>query len=566
MADTDGCNSELGGCSTPSCKDGPVLTMMNKRLRALKKKYNRILQIEDGKSQGKSINKEQEEVLKTKIAVAALIDEYEKLRQPLLVAVKEELAEREKELMDATLRREEEEESAVDEKELEANLGSRKEARSDEVRENLGMEAPAECNGSWNAEEFAATGVDSIHSEDAEDVKVQIENAQLQVATAVVADDGFDGHLADGHIAELLKLLYFAQLFDVNSQREAPSLMWTKVHERSSCLSYDFVTEDSTSPLLDHDLDALSLFGSLVTSRPPNATLSHRDALHQCIQHAILWLQNSDRPIRTDVSLTYSHLRERLNRILCSEYFTMTPELQTVSQQTAVAVATAAGQYASQMLLHEPSGGAGIDPASIYVSYQDPVTAHQVLLQTGQHYIPTPLEVNNGLETSDGLLTVNSTAPSDNTADEGAQVGSQADADKMMADNTSSVPEVHHIPEIDHSTQALELEEPQQLQEQQKQQSFVSNVSVGPRGLQGPKGGGRGLVHGPGSRGRGYTNGRGRSARGGYANGRNGQYYDQTGYYPRNYYGRGGGRGARGGGSMNNGYVNGQPTSVTAKM
>lgn len=33
-----------------------------------------------------------EEVLKTKIVVAALIDEYEMLRQPLLVAVKEELA------------------------------------------------------------------------------------------------------------------------------------------------------------------------------------------------------------------------------------------------------------------------------------------------------------------------------------------------------------------------------------------------------------------------------------------------------------------------------------------
>lgn len=46
-----------------------------------------------------------------------------------------------------------------------------------------------------------------------------------------------------------------------------------------------------------------------------------------------------------DLFMTDSRLKERLNRILSSEYFTMTPELQTVSQQTAAAAASAAGQY-----------------------------------------------------------------------------------------------------------------------------------------------------------------------------------------------------------------------------
>ncbi|MCL7030302.1 hypothetical protein MKW94_000588 [Papaver nudicaule] len=81
MADTEMSNST----------DGPVLNLMNKRLRALRKKHNRIVQMEEAVSQGKPLNKEQEEVLRSKTAVVALIDEYEKLRQPLHTAVQEEI-------------------------------------------------------------------------------------------------------------------------------------------------------------------------------------------------------------------------------------------------------------------------------------------------------------------------------------------------------------------------------------------------------------------------------------------------------------------------------------------
>ena len=71
--------------------DGPVLSLINKRLRNLRKKQNRITQMEDAISQGKPINKEQEEVLRSKPAVVAQIDELEKLRQPLAAAVLEEV-------------------------------------------------------------------------------------------------------------------------------------------------------------------------------------------------------------------------------------------------------------------------------------------------------------------------------------------------------------------------------------------------------------------------------------------------------------------------------------------
>jgi len=51
-------NGSVNPSGSSLVKDGPVLSLMNKRLRALKKKYNRILQIEEAKGQGKVINKE----------------------------------------------------------------------------------------------------------------------------------------------------------------------------------------------------------------------------------------------------------------------------------------------------------------------------------------------------------------------------------------------------------------------------------------------------------------------------------------------------------------------------
>ncbi|KAK1376510.1 Glycine-rich protein [Heracleum sosnowskyi] len=71
--------------------DGPVLNLINKRLRALRKKLNRISQMEDSISQGKTLNKEQEEVFRTKSSAISAIDELEKLKQPLAIAVSEEI-------------------------------------------------------------------------------------------------------------------------------------------------------------------------------------------------------------------------------------------------------------------------------------------------------------------------------------------------------------------------------------------------------------------------------------------------------------------------------------------
>ncbi|KAJ6812005.1 putative heterogeneous nuclear ribonucleoprotein A1, A2/B1-like protein [Iris pallida] len=82
--------SSVSGSEVPN---GPVLTVHTKRLRALKKKYNRILSMEQTHlAGGKPLNEQQSELLSSKPVVAALIDEYEKLRQPLVAAVQEELS------------------------------------------------------------------------------------------------------------------------------------------------------------------------------------------------------------------------------------------------------------------------------------------------------------------------------------------------------------------------------------------------------------------------------------------------------------------------------------------
>ncbi|KAG2330620.1 hypothetical protein Bca4012_019794 [Brassica carinata] len=59
-----------------------VMALISKRLRAHRKRYNRIAEMEDSVSQGKTLNKEQKEAIRSKPIVAALIEELEKLRLP----------------------------------------------------------------------------------------------------------------------------------------------------------------------------------------------------------------------------------------------------------------------------------------------------------------------------------------------------------------------------------------------------------------------------------------------------------------------------------------------------
>ncbi|KAM0863849.1 hypothetical protein ACQ4PT_044318 [Festuca glaucescens] len=216
--------------------DGPVLSVVSKRLRALRKKQNRIAQMEESAAAGKTLNQEQKEVLRSKPIVAALIDELERLRSPLSAALTEELS------------------------------------------------------------------------------TVPAPSAAPAPAPAAVADSS---------IQDLLALVYFGSLFDVKPQSEFIATMVAREHERSSCISYDYVGDDTVDLLVENDLNTVSALAALAAARPASAVgVSHRDALQACANHARLWLARAEEPISPDTPATYAAVRTKLERIMASEYYT----------------------------------------------------------------------------------------------------------------------------------------------------------------------------------------------------------------------------------------------------
>ncbi|URD98384.1 hypothetical protein MUK42_29022 [Musa troglodytarum] len=490
--------------------DGPVQSLMNKRLRALRKKYNRILQMEESLAQGKPLNKEQEEVLRSKPAITVLIDEYEKLRQPLAVAIQEELA-----------------------------------------RAAAAFPPPPPA-------------------------------LQEEPTAAPTADD--DKEELGPAVEDLLTLLYFGCLFDVKPQSEFAATMLTRTHERGCCLTYDYVTDDATDLLGEQDLDAISALGSLVTSRPVYSGISHKNALQVCLQHAKLWLLNADQPIHPGSSVTYAGLREKLDKILASDYFTTTPEMKAPGD-----VAAAVGKYgaACQVQISEsttmPSPMVQTEDSSVPVGYQHKhldlhctingtkirfgeeektvvIRAKALLAMCGEVAVFSEVRsgscggvleklrsrwhacvyvVNNLLN---GVITFKEDEQQefqekeahpdneDNLVDESLKVdepdtGSPADAASDQQDQ-----------------QKLEVE----MEEQNLRDTETKEQHNPRRSYHNQRGATRSGGGGSGGR-RGYANGRGgRGGGGGYQNGRS-QYYD-SGYYPRNYY-NARGRGGRSSGS-----------------
>lgn len=101
-----------------------------------------------------------------------------------------------------------------------------------------------------------------------------------------------------------MNLLYFGSLFEVKSQSELASIMMTRTHERGCCLVYDTVTDESTDLLCDKDLDLISRLWGMMVSRPADSSLSHKNALERCVEHAKLWLANSDQPIESNCDVS----------------------------------------------------------------------------------------------------------------------------------------------------------------------------------------------------------------------------------------------------------------------
>ncbi|KAH7661925.1 hypothetical protein IHE45_15G096000 [Dioscorea alata] len=421
-------SASSAACAEGSCTDGPVLSLLSKRLRNLRKKYNRIVQMEEAQAQGKPLNKEQEEVVRSKTAVAALIDEYERLRQPLSAALQEEIS-------------------------------------------RFSTPSPP---------------------------------------PPLPKDDDED----DSAVDDLVKLLYFASLFDVKPQSEFAATMLTRTHERGCCLTYDYVTDDASTDLLgERDLDAISALGALLTSRPSSSGVSHRDALRGCVRHARLWLQSSDEAIHPGSFDTYTVLREKLNKIMASDYYTATPEMKApVDVAAAVEKYTSACQVQVSETSVVPSPDEQVEGAPEGDQHKDDEHENHGGSQSNPD-LPTHVE--------DHLILDEVDTPEDIT--------NEQDQQKLEPDT--------------------EEQQYQMTDEIKDQQQYTAR-----RPYLNQRGGGRG-----GGR-RGYSNprggGRGGRGGGGYPNGRN--HYDSGyGYQARNYPNpRGRGGGGRAGGTATYGAAN----------
>ena len=393
--------------------------------------------MEESVTQGKTLNKEQEEVLRSKPSVLALIDEFEKLRQPLASALTEE---------------------------LDLALNNKRETLTEK---------------------------------------------------SVPVDER--PNKSDDVVEDILNLLYFGSLFEVKSQNDFTSTMLTRTHERGCCLTYDYVTDDATDLLGEKDLDSISALFGLLISRPADSSFSHKNALQRCIEHAKLWISSAQQPIDPNVDVTYAGLREKLNKIMSSEYFTTTPEMKAPVEVAAAA----AGNYGS---------------------FQVPVHGSVVSVEVEGSDSPTE-------EKDEGTANFQGQGSGEDRSDPDGEF----QKDELEADNAVEVVSVQH-----------ELNNPQVDGEYYQPDGEGKEQQYHPRrgGYQNPRGGRSG-----GGR-RGYSNGRGGrggGGRGGFQNGRN-QYYEQPGnYYPRNYYNNRG-RGGRGGGYYSSHGASGQVSHVAGDV
>mmetsp|Transcript_6623 Transcript_6623/g.7611 ORF Transcript_6623/g.7611 Transcript_6623/m.7611 type:complete len:607 (+) Transcript_6623:223-2043(+) len=309
--------------------EGPVLSLVTKKIRGLKKKLTRVQQIEEGLKEGKNINSEQEERLAGKANLVAVLDEYEKLIPLLVDAVKEERA-----------------------------SVPVPDPPAPPTPEPKAPEPPAaEPEEPEKAEE--ETKEDKTGDEKDTTAKEEKEvEANLDEETAVNEKERL--HL-------LINLLYFAQVFDMRPQTHYQTHIHLQQMERSACVSYDYSPVPGHHALGPPDLDLIASLGKQITSRPQGIPISHKDALDNCVTLAQKWMGKSDEKL-PDLPMSYKQLGQRMDRILASAYFTQTPVFQQVNEHTAresQAVAEAAAAQRAQMAQFEAQMGGPPPPVSM---------------------------------------------------------------------------------------------------------------------------------------------------------------------------------------------------------
>ncbi|KAM7251266.1 hypothetical protein ACFE04_023149 [Oxalis oulophora] len=431
--------------------DGPVLTVLNKRIRALKKKLSRITQMEESLTQGKTLNKEQQQVFNSKSSLLTLIDELDKLRLPLLNAV------------------------------------------TDEIKLNQSQQPR--------------------HQNNENDV-----------------------------VEDVLSLLYFASMFDVKSNNDFTATMLTRTHERGCCLTYDYVNDDDDREILcDMDLDSIAKLGGLLISRRPGDDetnlSSHKIALQRCIEHAGNWIRNENKAIESNAAdadaPTYAGLREKLKKIMASDYFTTTPQMKAPVEMAKAYVPMAAPPVHVE---EEEEEEEEEEDSGVQDHHKAFKIVEAALLMNEYHQCDVQLYSCYDLSK---LEEASTEFEEHETGDKQPEEIQKEGVETLNPEETVSV-------QTEEAKVYEEVGDNQGEEVQLREEQYNSRRSYYIQ-----RGDGRG---GGGGARRGYTNnrgGRGNGRGGGYQNGRN---YDQPGnYYPRNYNNNNrGGRGGRGGSYNNN--------------
>lgn len=246
---------------------GLVVTVIAKRLRAARKRLRNIEEIEAKRDGGKALNADQEDSLKAKPGVVAVIDELEKLISLLEKAAEEET------------------EAAV----------------SRAVGDALAV-AKAEHEAAREADRAAAEAASA--------------EAAAAAAEAAVAEATADT-VSESDVHRLVELLYFSQTFGTQNGG---------VDERSLCLSFTQAAGGESAPLATADLEAIHALGRLITARPAEELVPHKDALGAAKALALQWVRGQgDDTFLPAAGCTVRELAAKLDRVLASDYASSVP-------------------------------------------------------------------------------------------------------------------------------------------------------------------------------------------------------------------------------------------------
>ena len=241
-----------------------------------------VEEIEKKVREGKTINEQQEEAIRSKPLTLSVIEEVERLKKTVEEEVQAKDKERERELRRA-------------EKEAE-----RWRKRAEKYQQEKKEEKPAK-------KERASPD----------------ENSSAKVQEA---------------IEKLLKVFYFGRLFDTSTGN-------TLAHyERAAYLGYDSLLgkEDAVggmSMMTQKHLDGLSAFAYYLSSRPMNQLLSHKQALEHCVALAKEYAEGGKRD-KMEVPLsdgTLCNLEDMLERISKTGFYNIVPVLANPSSAEATA-------------------------------------------------------------------------------------------------------------------------------------------------------------------------------------------------------------------------------------